>query len=65
MAQFTLPYYGITVTYSKRLFRTQERRTQGVQPDVLIEYDWDSYSKGNDNMSEWIINDIKKLHKIQ
>ena len=59
MGQFTLPNSGMIVTYSKRLFRFQEKITQGVKPDVLIEYDWESYSKGKDNMMEWIINDIK------
>jgi hypothetical protein len=60
MGQFTLPNSGMTVTYSKRLFRFQDKVTQGLQPDVLIEYDWQSYSKGIDNMMEWIINDIKE-----
>ena len=60
MGQFTLPNSGMIVTYSKRLFRFQDMVTQGVQPDVLIEYDWQSYSKGIDNMMEWIINDIKE-----
>ncbi|WP_412986403.1 S41 family peptidase [Pontimicrobium sp. IMCC45349] len=60
MGQFKLPNSGMTVTYSKRLFRFQEKVTQGVQPDVLIEYDWQSYSKGIDNMMEWVINDIRK-----
>lgn len=59
MGQFTLPNSGMIVTYSKRLFKFQEKITQGVQPDVLIEYDWESYSKGKDNMMEWIIKDIK------
>ncbi len=59
MGQFTLPNSGIVVTFSKRLFRFQDNVTQGVQPDVLIEYDWKSYSNGIDNMMQWIINDIK------
>ncbi len=59
MGQFTLPNSGMIVTYSKRLFRFQDKGTQGVQPDVLIEYDWKSYSKGIDNMMEWVINDIR------
>jgi hypothetical protein len=60
MGQFTLPNSGMIVTYSKRLFRFQDSVTQGVQPDIFIEYDWKSYSKGNDNMMEWIINEIKE-----
>ena len=59
MGQFTLPNSGMIVTYSKRLFRFQDKVTQGVQPDVLIKYNWQSYSKGIDNMIEWVINDIK------
>jgi len=59
MGQFALPNSGMIVTYSKRLFRFQDKVTQGVQPDVLIEYDWNSYSKGIDNMMEWVINDIR------
>jgi hypothetical protein len=59
MGQFTLPNSGMIVTYSKRLFRFQDNLTQGVQPDVLIEYDWNRFSKGIDNMMEWVINDIK------
>ena len=60
MGQFSLPNLGIVVTYSKRLFRFQENATQGVQPDVVIPYDWNSYSKGIDNMLEWVIADIKR-----
>ena len=60
MGQFTLPNSGMMITYSKRLFRFQDKVTKGVQPDVLIEYDWESYSKGKDNMLEWVIDDIKE-----
>jgi len=59
MGQFTLPNSGMTVTYSKRLFKFQEHENDGIQPDVLISYDWSSYSNGKDNMMEWIINDLK------
>jgi hypothetical protein len=59
MGQFTLPNSGMIVTYSKRLFRFQDNITQGVQPDVLIAYDWESYSKGIDNMMVWVINDMR------
>ncbi len=59
MGQFTLPNSGMVVTFSKRLFRFQDNITQGVQPDVLIEYDWKSFSTGIDNMMEWVIKDIR------
>ncbi|MCW5517962.1 S41 family peptidase [Muriicola sp. Z0-33] len=60
MGQFSLPNSGMVVTYSKRLFRFQADVTQGVQPDKLIEYEWESYSKGIDNIMEWVISDIKE-----
>lgn len=60
MGQFSLPNSGMVVTFSKRLFRFQDTATQGVKPDVLIEYDWKSFSKGIDNMMEWVINDLRK-----
>ncbi|WP_296385993.1 S41 family peptidase [Winogradskyella sp.] len=59
MGQFTLPNSGMVMTFSKRFFRFQDHITQGVQPDVLIEYDWKSFSKGIDNMMQWVINDIQ------
>ena len=59
MGQIKLPNSGLNVSYSKRLFRFQEEITQGIQPDVLIEYDWESYSKGTDNMMAWIIGELR------
>jgi hypothetical protein len=60
MGQFTLPNSGMFVTYSKRLFRFQERVTQGVQPDVLISYNWEDFVAGKDNMLDWIIGEIQE-----
>ncbi len=59
MGQFTLPNSKLVVTYSKRLFRFQESFTEGVQPDKVIRYDWQSYAAGVDNMLEWIFKDIR------
>ncbi len=60
MGQFQLLNSGLTITYSKRFFRFQKRVTQGVQPDVLIEYNWNDFSTGKDNMMEWVIDQIKE-----
>ncbi|SEC18531.1 Peptidase family S41 [Tenacibaculum sp. MAR_2009_124] len=60
MGQFILPNSKLVMTYSKRLFRFQEAITEGVQPDQVIHYEWKSYSKGEDNMLEWIFNDIRE-----
>ncbi len=60
MGEFTLPNSGMIVTYSKRLFKFQDKSTQGVQPDIHIKYDWKSYSNGIDNMMQWVINEIKE-----
>ena len=59
MDTFELPNSKLIVCYSKRLFRIQETASPGVQPDVLLNYDWASFSKGRDSMLEWVINEIK------
>ena len=60
MGEFILPNSKLIITYSKRLFRFQETFNIGLQPDVLIKYNWDDYVKGEDNMMTWILNDIHK-----
>lgn len=60
MDSFKLPNSGLTITYSKRNFRFQDSITEGLQPDILIPYNWHSYSNGQDNMLEWVIQSIKK-----
>lgn len=59
MSEFVLPYSALTITFSKRLFRLQQNHTEGVQPDELIQYDWDNFSNGNDIMLRWVIDDMK------
>ena len=58
MDTFELPNSKLVVCYSKRLFRIQEEFSEGVQPDVPIQYEWESFSRGEDNMLQWIIEDI-------
>jgi C-terminal processing protease CtpA/Prc len=60
MGTFELPNSGLVISYSKRKFRFQELANQGLQPDVLMEYDWESFSKGRDNMMEWVIRDMRE-----
>lgn len=50
MDEFVLPNSKLRITYSKRLFCIQEVATEGVQPDIFIDYDWESYLKGIDNI---------------
>jgi hypothetical protein len=50
MDEFVLPNSNLRITYSKRLFRIQEVASDGVQPDIFIDYDWQVYSKGIDNV---------------
>ncbi|WP_282081247.1 S41 family peptidase [Aquimarina algiphila] len=59
---FILPNSGLKIKYSKRLYRFQEINTEGVQPDIYITPKWKKYSKGIDEMLEWIVNDISKKH---
>lgn len=60
MDTFELPNSKLVICYSKRLFRIQETPTSGVQPDIPLKYEWESFSKGKDNMLEWVINEINK-----
>ncbi len=59
MDAFNLPNSNLRITYSKRLFRIQETATEGVQPDVLIDYNWESYAHGKDNILEQTVKKIK------
>jgi hypothetical protein len=60
MDVFNLPNSNLRITYSKRLFRIQETATQGVQPDIFIDYTWDSYARGVDNILNELLRIIKK-----
>ena len=57
---FLLPHSGWKVMYSKRLYRFQDKPSEGVQPDVLIPLEWDSYKAGEDNQLNWVLNTIKR-----
>jgi hypothetical protein len=59
MDQFELPNSKLIITYSKRYFKLSEKLTQGVQPDVLLNYNWNDYKNGTDTMIQWIINDFQ------
>ena len=59
MDAFDLSNSNLRITYSKRLFRIQEIATEGVQPDVLIDYNWESYANGVDNILEQTVKKIK------
>jgi len=63
MDTFELPNSKLVICYSKRLFRIQETPTSGVQPDVPMKYEWESFSKGKDNMLEWVVNEIREKEK--
>lgn len=58
MGSFSLPNSGWTVTYSKRNYRFQDNYSEGVQPDVPIETDWESYRRGTDKPLAWVLADI-------
>ncbi|MEZ5105179.1 MAG: S41 family peptidase [Draconibacterium sp.] len=50
MDTFELPNSKLVICYSKRLFRIQETATEGVRPDIFIDYKWDSYARSIDNI---------------
>lgn len=58
MDSFTLPNSGWRVTYSKRNYRFQDQFSPGVQPDRVVETDWESYRAGVDKPLAWVMQDI-------
>jgi hypothetical protein len=60
MGTFELQNSGLVVTYSKRIFRFQQQSTEGIQPDVLVEYDWDAYVNGVDNILQFVVDTISE-----
>lgn len=59
MDTFELPNSKLVICYSKRLFRIQEEFSEGVQPDIPLQYEWKSFSRGEDNMLQWVIEKIR------
>lgn len=59
MGTFRLKNSGLVVTYSKRLFRFQDEATEGVQPDIPVEYEWDAFVSGTDNILQFVVDRIK------
>lgn len=58
MDTFKLPYSGLIISYSKRMFRLQEKSDKPLTPDVEVKYSWESYVAGEDNILMWVLNDL-------
>ena len=58
MDTFDLPNSKLRITYSKRLFRIQEIATEGVQPDIIIDNNWEEYSQGIDSVLKQLMSRI-------
>lgn len=56
---FNLPHSDWKVMYSKRLYKFQDKASDGVQPDINIPLEWNAYKMGEDNQLDWILNKIK------
>ena len=54
-----MPNSKLLITYTKRLFRLQDIKTNGLQPDVLIKPRWKNYKNGVDEVLDWVLNDIE------
>ncbi|KAB8155162.1 hypothetical protein EZY14_004555 [Kordia sp. TARA_039_SRF] len=59
MDEFTLPNSKLIITYSKRKFNLSNTVTQGIQPDVQLNYNWNDYREGKDNILQWVIKQLK------
>jgi len=60
MDTFELPNSKLVICYSKRLFRIQETATEGVRPDIFIDYKWDSYARSIDNILNEMLTILKQ-----
>lgn len=58
LGQFQLPNSKVLITYTKRLFRLQEKDSEGIQPDVLISSTRKAYNNGFDEVLSWVLHDL-------
>lgn len=63
MGTFKLPHSGLMISYSKRLFRLQGKPNEPLVPDVEVNYSWESYIAGEDNILMWVLDDLHKLNR--
>ena len=54
MGSFTLPSSGLLVTYSKRIFRLQDKNSAGITPDIEVMTTWPDYKAGLDKALETV-----------
>lgn len=53
--QFSLPYSGLSITVSSKLFGNSSRIGKGIVPDVLISNSYDDYISGRDRVYEYTV----------
>jgi hypothetical protein len=61
LGQFNLPNSKLLITYTKRLYRLQDIKSNGVQPDIYINSKWENYKNGFDEVLNWVLYDIYSL----
>ncbi len=61
LGQFSLPNSKLLITYSKRLFRFQETKSNGVQPDIAISSKWTNQKNSIDAVLNWVLKDISNV----
>jgi len=54
--RFTLPYSGLSVTYSTRFFSLRTDDPPALMPDVYVDYPWSDYEAGRDPVLETALN---------
>ncbi|MCZ4318376.1 hypothetical protein O4H26_05175 [Aequorivita viscosa] len=60
MDHFELPSSKLVITYSKRKCNLSENIVQGVQPDLLINFNCSDYKNGTDTMLKRLIIVLKQ-----
>lgn len=64
LGQFSLPNSKLLITYTKRLFRIQDNKSNGLQPDIFIIPKWENYKNYFDETLNWVLFDIVNLHRF-
>lgn len=60
MGQFSLPNSGVTLTYSKRLYRFGNAEDEALYPDIEVPITIEDYRNNHDRQLRWVIGELAR-----
>lgn len=57
--QFSLPYSGIGITVSSKLFGDRQQIGKGITPDVRVTNTYEDYVTGHDRAYEYVLSEVR------